>query len=117
MSMRKNRRPLLLAGAFLVLAALACNAPGAATPTTAPSAPTEPPVAEASPTPSPPPAATTAATSAATATPVPDVSGPGGCTLNASYVADVTVPDNTKYAPGKTFTKVWRLRNSGTCTW
>ena len=117
MNTRNSYRPFVVTGMCLILAALACNAPGAATPTTSPSAPTEPPVAEASPTPSPPPAATTAATTAATATPVPDVSGPGGCTLNASYVADVTVPDNTKYAPSKTFTKVWRLRNSGTCTW
>jgi hypothetical protein len=30
---------------------------------------------------------------------------------------DVTIPDDTQMAPGQTFTKVWRLRNSGTCTW
>lgn len=109
MTVRRNRHPLFLAGVFLVLAALACNAPGAATPTTMPTTPTAPPVGEASPTPSPIPAAT--------ATPVPDVSGPGGCTLNAAFVADVTVPDNTELAPGEAFTKVWRVRNSGTCTW
>jgi hypothetical protein len=117
MNTSNTHRPFVVTGMCLILAALACNAPGAATPTTAPPAPTEPPVAEASSTPSPPPSATSAATTAATTTPVPDVSGPGGCTLNASYVADVTVPDNTKYTPGATFTKVWRLRNSGTCTW
>ena len=113
MNIRENRRPLLLAGAFLVMAALACNAPGAATPTAVPPAPTVPPVAEASPTPLP----TTAPTTAPAATPVPDVSGPGGCTLNATYVADVTVPDDTEFAPGEAFTKVWRVRNSGTCAW
>jgi len=32
-------------------------------------------------------------------------------------VADVTVPDNTEFAPGAAFTKVWRVGNSGTCTW
>jgi hypothetical protein len=30
---------------------------------------------------------------------------------------DVTIPDDTQMAPGQTFTKVWRLRNSGTCSW
>jgi hypothetical protein len=30
---------------------------------------------------------------------------------------DVTIQDDTEMAPGQTFTKVWRLRNSGTCTW
>jgi hypothetical protein len=49
-------------------------------------------------------------------TPVPPVDG-GGCTLNASYVADVTVPDDTEFAPGEAFDKAWRIRNSGTCDW
>ena len=115
MRSRETRPTYLLAGVFLVLAALACNAPGAATPTAVPPtavppSPTVPPAAEASPTSPPAPPATTA-------TPVPDVSGPDGCTLNAAYVADVTVPDDTQFAPGKAFTKVWRLRNSGTCAW
>jgi hypothetical protein len=35
----------------------------------------------------------------------------------AQFVADVTVPDGTRYAPGTTFKKTWRLRNIGTCTW
>jgi hypothetical protein len=30
---------------------------------------------------------------------------------------DVTVPDDTQMSPGQSFTKTWRLRNSGTCTW
>jgi hypothetical protein len=109
MSVRRNRRPLFLAGVCLVLAALACNAPGPATPTGVPAVPTVPQAEEASPTPSPSPAPTN--------TPVPDISGPGGCTLNGAYVADVTAPDNTTFGPGVTFAKVWRLRNSGTCAW
>jgi len=35
----------------------------------------------------------------------------------AQFVRDVTVPDGTQFAPGETFTKTWRLRNAGTCTW
>lgn len=35
----------------------------------------------------------------------------------AQFVADVTVPDGTRFDPGQTFTKTWRLRNVGTCTW
>lgn len=50
-------------------------------------------------------------------TPVADVLGAGGCTLNASYVADVTVPDNTFFPPDTAFVKTWRIRNSGTCNW
>ena len=30
---------------------------------------------------------------------------------------DVTVPDGTEMVPGEVFTKTWRLRNTGTCTW
>jgi hypothetical protein len=39
------------------------------------------------------------------------------CTDGSEFVADVTVPDGTHYAPGAAFQKTWRLRNSGTCTW
>lgn len=30
---------------------------------------------------------------------------------------DVTIPDDTVLQPGQSFTKTWRLENSGTCTW
>jgi len=39
------------------------------------------------------------------------------CSDWAGFVADVTVLDGTRYDPGATFTKTWRLRNIGTCTW
>ncbi len=39
------------------------------------------------------------------------------CTDQALFVSDITVPDNTQMNPGQNFTKTWRLRNSGTCTW
>jgi len=33
------------------------------------------------------------------------------------YVKDVTFVDGSIIAPGATFTKVWRLKNTGSCTW
>jgi len=36
---------------------------------------------------------------------------------NATFVTDVTVPDQTVFPPGESFTKTWRLRNTGDCTW
>lgn len=35
----------------------------------------------------------------------------------AAFVSDVTYPDGSTVAPGSAFTKVWRVRNTGTCTW
>ena len=35
----------------------------------------------------------------------------------AQFVADVTVPDGTTFAANQTFTKTWRLKNIGFCTW
>ena len=35
----------------------------------------------------------------------------------AQFVADVTIPDGTYFAPNTAFTKTWRLKNIGTCTW
>jgi len=32
----------------------------------------------------------------------------------AQFISDVTVPDGTKYEPGATFKKTWRLKNIGT---
>ena len=39
------------------------------------------------------------------------------CINRAQFIRDVTVPDGSHFAPGDTFTKTWRLRNVGTCTW
>ena len=35
----------------------------------------------------------------------------------ADFIADVTIPDNSVISPGSTFTKTWRLKNSGSCAW
>ena len=37
--------------------------------------------------------------------------------LESTYVADVTVPDETRFVPAESFTKTWRVRNTGTCPW
>ncbi|MBL8090043.1 MAG: hypothetical protein KF758_02200 [Anaerolineales bacterium] len=49
---------------------------------------------------------------------------PGGTTTasaavcyHAQFIADVTIPDGTNFAPGTAFKKTWRLKNIGTCTW
>lgn len=39
------------------------------------------------------------------------------CVYAAEFVEDVTVPDYASVKPGETFTKVWRLQNTGTCDW
>lgn len=39
------------------------------------------------------------------------------CTKSAEFIEDVTVPDGTVFSPGESFRKVWRLKNTGTCTW
>ncbi|MBN8654197.1 MAG: hypothetical protein J0M11_00570 [Anaerolineae bacterium] len=43
-------------------------------------------------------------------------SGAVGCN-NSAYVADVTFPDDTVVTPGQTFTKTWKLQNTGSCPW
>ncbi|MDX1615241.1 MAG: NBR1-Ig-like domain-containing protein, partial [Candidatus Promineifilaceae bacterium] len=45
------------------------------------------------------------------------VDGAEQCLNQATFVADVTVADNTELSPGQSFAKMWRLRNDGTCVW
>jgi hypothetical protein len=139
--MKKSLYPLILA---LILAALslgACNL-GANTPTLspdlaltqaaetiqalftspAPTATLAPLVVED--TPAVPIAATATPGEAATATPTQTqtptaTASPtqGDCTNQIDFIDDLSVPDDTAFLPGQTFTKTWRLRNVGTCTW
>jgi hypothetical protein len=77
--------------------------------------PTANPTATDTPAPSPTVAqatSTSAPTKAPTANP-----GPSCDQAAAGNPIDVTIPDDTKMAPGQTFTKTWRLQNAGTCTW
>jgi hypothetical protein len=39
-----------------------------------------------------------------------------GCS-DATFIKDVTIPEETILAPGETFVKIWRFRNTGSCTW
>lgn len=34
-----------------------------------------------------------------------------------SFVSDVSIPDNTPVTAGQSFTKTWKVKNSGTCAW
>jgi hypothetical protein len=49
-------------------------------------------------------------------TPLPS-STPACNRAMAGNPIDVTIPDDTVMQPGETFTKTWRLVNSGDCTW
>ncbi len=39
------------------------------------------------------------------------------CTNSAALVNDVSVPDGTQFMPNTGFNKIWRIKNTGTCTW
>jgi len=125
-------------GLLLALTLCACGRSAPAAPTVTPTQSTDQmattffetlnapsPTTTASETPSAPtdtPVPSSTATSAATLPPptaplAQPPTGSGGCTLQASFVADLTVPDGTQMSPGQKFTKSWELTNSGTCTW
>jgi len=67
-------------------------------------------------TPLPPTSIPTSTPAPATNTPLPTATAVSYCDW-VSFVKDVTVPDGTTFAPGEIFTKTWRLKNRGTCTW
>jgi hypothetical protein len=75
---------------------------------------------QASPTPNEP---TNTSTPISTNTPVPtdtpaltSTNTPIPCNL-ASFVTDITYPDNTHVVPNQVFVKTWRIRNVGSCSW
>ena len=56
---------------------------------------------------------------AATATPTsapPTPTQQANCTDQAAFVSE-TIPDGSRVKPGQQIEKIWRLRNSGDCTW
>jgi hypothetical protein len=77
-----------------------------------------------SPTPAPvTPTSTATQTPEPSSTPIPGISTlPGGTPApssgdKAEFVADLTIPDGTVFAPNATFVKTWRLKNAGLTTW
>lgn len=74
------------------------------------------PSATPSPTASPSPTITVTLAATNTAAPTAAQTGANSC-YSLQFVSDVTVPDNTKVAPGAKITKTWRVRNNGTCAW
>jgi hypothetical protein len=97
---KRTARIAAMAAAMLVMAA--CNFPTDGTPGPTPTehaadgTSTASPSAEVSPTPE----------------PTPEV-----CVPEATFVADVTIPDGTSFPQSASFVKVWRVRNSGGCAW
>jgi hypothetical protein len=53
---------------------------------------------------------------APTFTPVNTASPTPICDL-AMYIKDVSIPDGSPFLAGQTFTKTWRIKNIGVCTW
>jgi hypothetical protein len=56
------------------------------------------------------------AVTSTSAPPVPSFNPTTSC-YGLTFVSDVTVPDNSDMTAGQKFTKTWRVRNSGSCTW
>jgi uncharacterized protein YkwD len=128
-------KKLFVVAALMMLVLSACGGQAAGETATATTAATEAPIANtAAPvTEAPvstdtaaPPSAETAVSATATSStplsPTPTVgtlqpANTADCTNSASFVADVTIPDNTNVAGGTTFTKTWRISNTGTCIW
>ncbi len=116
----KINRVTRVAGIALVMlatAALACNAPiggnatATATVTVTAIAEVTNAVAEA-PTSTPEAAAAPTDASAPAAAPTATV-----CSYDAAFITDVTVPDNTEFAPGAAIDKAWRIQSSGCAPW
>ncbi len=40
-----------------------------------------------------------------------------GCTNQVKLIRNLTINDNAVIEGGKSFTKIWRIENAGTCTW
>ena len=59
---------------------------------------------------------TNSPTTFATITSVPPLQTVTKCDA-AAFIADVTIPDGSVVGRGQSFTKTWRIKNVGTCTW
>lgn len=134
--MRKSPYRLWIMIILLVAAMLACNMPGFSQPTetganalytaaaqtvAAQMTQVNNPLPTANPPATLPGLGVPSQTATATLTLLPGVTPsttatPRSCN-SVKFIKDVTVPDNTEVPPNSEFTKVWRLRNDGTCLW
>ncbi len=48
---------------------------------------------------------------------IPGPSATAICTNDLHFLQDLTIPDNTKVAPGSSLDKQWQVLNNGTCNW
>ena len=62
------------------------------------------------------PAATSAVSTLPAVTQAAAISPTASC-YQLRFVSDVSIPDNTQMAPGQTFTKTWKVKNTGSCAW
>ena len=85
------------------------STPTAVRPTETPPLPVITATEQPSPSPTVPLPSATPIPSTPTATPIP-------CD-RAQFESDVRVKDNTEFTPESVFTKTWRLKNTGSCTW
>lgn len=86
-----------------------------ATPMVCPTCPPPPTAAPAAAGPTAAPAAQPAAPGAATGGQV--WASDGKCYFQIEYMGDVNVPPDTVMKPSQEFEKIWRVKNTGTCTW
>jgi uncharacterized protein YkwD len=108
-----NRKPI---ATVLLLTAMILSACGSQPPVEASTPSVDIPTVNTPTTEPPPPTSTTAPET----TPTPErprPTNPPDCTNSASFVSDVTIPDNTEIVGGTNFTKTWRVMNTGTCVW
>ncbi len=98
---------LLISSLLLTLVLAACGTKATAVPTPAPTHEAPPTASSSAPS-----AVSPTASAAATTS-----GSPSACTDAAAFVADVTIPDYSHFDVHATFTKTWRVQNTGTCPW
>ncbi|MGB8984541.1 MAG: CAP domain-containing protein [Anaerolineales bacterium] len=120
-------KKLFIVTTLITLALSSCNGQGSAELTATPAttdtqAPTAIPATTQAPavtetaSPSPDGTAATSSDVSPTAGAVYPTNDPN-CINSATFVADVSIPDNTNITAGTTFTKTWRIGNTGSCIW
>ncbi|MEJ5223109.1 MAG: NBR1-Ig-like domain-containing protein [Anaerolineales bacterium] len=120
MNQQTARRLIFLGLGLLVFLFTACA--GGPTPTQPPYLPPTRALPTETPTPAPlviftpaPELLPSATPSAAPAGSLPSPEAP--CTNNLKFLADLTVPDGSVFAPGTEIDKRWQVENTGTCNW